>query len=272
VSLIKRFSNQTLCIGLNPEQLSCVLRRGKVFAIDHAYLQTVSSPDGHWQPVLAACQAWLREADRASAGLPLRFTLSSRWCRMMSVPWSDALLSAPSAQRFLQTQFMSLYGDVARDWVVTCDDAPYGEPRMACAIERDLLEALQQAAAENMHPLHAIESVIPVAWRAIAAKDGRSDAIAVIEPGRITLARVRKRRLVALQSQPFLTSWQQELPQAWQRWALRDPELTGITEVAVLNLTGETASATLPKPFHAVLLPSYGLASGYSFITCGNGS
>jgi hypothetical protein len=272
VSLIKSLSDRTLCISLQPGQFSCALREGRVFIAETAYQQTIDNPDGHWHPVLAACQAWLRQSERPSAGLPLSVTLSSRWCHLQSVPWSDAMLAEATAQRFLQTQFIALYDDAARDWVVNSDDAPYGQPRMACGIERELLDGLQEIATENAQPLRAVESVIPLAWRAIAAaKAAQGRAVAVIEPGRISFAGIHNKRLVAIQSQSFVRPWDSELPQAWRRWVLRSPELADISQVAVLNLSGVAASSELPQPFHHVLLPSYGLAPTYAFLTCNSG-
>jgi hypothetical protein len=279
VSLIKRLSGDALCVGLGVDHFYVALRRGKQFKAEHAHQQAVDNPELHWQPVLSEVQSWLRHAHLDCQGLPLRISLAGWWCPLQSVPWSDALLKPKSAQAFLHNQFVATYGEAARNWVLTSDAAPYGQPRVACAIEAELLTGLQALAPGRVQ---SVESVVSLGARALLAKTGPRAACAIIEPGRFSLLHMDGLRIVAAQAQAWSGSWERELASSWMRWCLRQPELAEIKQVALLNLSGRGAGAGagtagsaatgLAAPFQAILMPDYGLPSGFAFLTCDNGS
>ncbi|CDG81316.1 hypothetical protein [Janthinobacterium agaricidamnosum] len=257
MSLIKQFFRPVLSLHLAPQQLSGVLYRGGKLVSGSAFATAIDNPGGHWQVSLAALTRHLQHLAQLQPGgarPPLSVSLSSRWCRMALVPWSDALLSDSAAARFLQTQLAALYGDEARGWAIVADDAPYGQPRLVCGIDSELRQALQAAAAEHGHILRAVEPVVSVAGRAIAAK--QPQAFAVIEAGRLVIAAVASGRITALQSQPCPAAWHTELQQAWRRWTLRTPALAQIQDVLVIDVSGAApASTVLPSGFRHAAAP-----------------
>ncbi|MET3133420.1 hypothetical protein AAKU55_003710 [Oxalobacteraceae bacterium GrIS 1.11] len=256
MSLIEHLTKQTLCLHLAPQRLDCGVRKAGRLLPGSAASIAIDNPGGHWQLPLDALQQYLAQPEHPGAGLPLALSLSSRWCRMTLAPWSDALLSEAGAARFLQNQMAALYGEAARAWSIASDDAPYGQARLVCGIESELLQALQSVARVNGHACRVIESVLTVAWRAIAAS--KPKAFALVEPGRLVLAAIAGGRIVALQAQPCPPAWRAELAPAWQRWSLRAPELAAIDEVAVIDLSGapgteHAGDEALPPRFrHAV--------------------
>lgn len=287
MSLTKLFSRRVLCLGLGSDGFSAVVRDGKQFVSSTAYEQAVNNPEQAWQVVLSELQTWLRQAGSSYQGLPLRITLASRWCQMQSLPWSDALMSPASRAQFLQNQFVALFGDAARDWVIQADDAPYGQPRVACAIERELFDGLQQLAggardggsakpAASLNPaLQAVESILSLGVRALLARAGSREACAIIEPGRFSLILLQKNRIIGMHSQSYAGHWERELPASWLRWTLRQPELAQIKQVAVLNLAGTRSGAEgkieLAAPFENVLLPSFNLPPNLAVLACDRG-
>lgn len=269
MSLIDRFAATKLCISLAPDRIACVVRKGTTLVAESAYEQAIQNDDGHWQPSVHALQAYFEMSDAKLRGLPVFVTLSSRWCRMMIIPWSDALLKSGSAALFLQSQYIALYGDVARNWAITADKRSYGRPRIACAIEQDLLQSLLQCTQAHKLSCQSVESIIPTAWRAFVEIAGiGTKAFAVIEPDRLTFACAEQGEINAVQSQIWDQSGPNELMSAWKRWVLRLPELADVEQVMVLNLSGKTIPGELPAPFKSVLLPPHGLGSGYDFIAC----
>lgn len=271
MSLIERLIEparpRSLAILLAPGQLSCVVRQGRRPVDDGARRIAFANPGGHWQAGLDALRALLREAPTVWAGLPLEVSLSGRWSHMVVAPWSDALMSEPAATHFLQSQLTALYGDVARGWHIVGDDAPYGQARTVCGIDATLLHAVKELAGECGHPCRAIEPLLCTALRSLGTYELRAPAaaLALIEPGRITMAALDRGRVAALQSQPAGGGWREELPQAWQRWTLRVPELAAIEHVAVVDLSAAPAIApgaivqlvaeALPPRFHMVPHP-----------------
>ncbi|WP_328595546.1 hypothetical protein [Rugamonas rivuli] len=243
-----------LRVLLSPQQLLCVVRHGTRLVEGSAQQIAVAGAGSHWQASVDALRELLQQPAIAAARLPLEISLSGRWSQLVLAPWSDALLSEPSAGRFLQTQLAALYGDNARGWSVVGDDAPYGHTRLVCGVDSTLLQALKDVAAECGHACRVIEPLLGTALRTMEA-DAPCGALALVEPGRITMAALRDKRIVAIQSQPASEAWRLELTQAWQRWTLRAPELAGIATVAVTDLSALSPALALAPSAALHLVP-----------------
>lgn len=258
MSLTKHFKQlarlthpRTLNVHLAPQQLRCVARQGRRTIEGSAQHVAIDNPNGHWQTSADALRILLLQQAAEWRGLQLEISLSGRWSQMLLAPWSDALLSEPSATRFLQSQMAALYGDAARGWRIASDDAPYGQARAASGVDSTLLQALIEVSTECGHPCHVIEPALGAVLRLLEQRgDAMSSALALVETGRITMAALNNGRITAMQSQPAGGAWTLELPQAWQRWTMRAPELAVIAQVAVIDLDAATAqAATLPARF-----------------------
>ena len=234
MSLIERVTRATLCLHLAPHGLHGVLRRAGRPVPDSAFHLPIANPDASWEVALAALRGWLEQD--GGKKLPLAVSLASRWCAMLMVPWSGALLDRTSAQRFLHSQFAAVYGDGARAWRLAADDAPYGRPRLACGIDAALLQGVQDAAAAHGRRCLSIEPIVGPAWRSIAGE--KPAAFALVEAGRLLLATTSGGRITALHSQSCGAAWGDELDRAWRRWNLRAPQLDAIEQVALLDLSG----------------------------------
>lgn len=262
--LLPLLMRRSVRLYLAPQQVVAAAVEGDRIA--GAVVLPVANPAGHWDAPLAMLRALLeRPADTlAAAGstnaanavlaalagqAPLSVSLSGRWCQFVMAPWSDALLAEPAATRFLQMQLSAVYGDAARGWNIANDDAPYGHPRAACGIDAELLQALRMAVGKQGTIIE------PVMGTASRLQTGMP-AFAIVEQGKLTMATVTNGRIAALCSQPCGPAWQVELERAWQRWALRMPELDGITTAAVIDLTCQPSpQAALPPLFKLVDTP-----------------
>ncbi|PLY48482.1 hypothetical protein CSZ94_00610 [Janthinobacterium sp. ROICE36] len=236
-----------MCLHLAPHGLHGVLRRAGRPLPDSAFHLPIPNPDASWEVALAALRGWLEQD--GGKKLPLAVSLASRWCAMLVVPWSGALLDRSSAQRFLHSQFAAVYGDGARAWRLAADDAPYGKPRLACGIDGDLLQGVQEVAAAHGRRCLSIEPIVGPAWRSIAG--GKPNAFALVEMGRLLLATTSGGRITALHSQSCGAAWGDELDSAWRRWNLRAPQLDAIEHVALLDLSG-VPQANVPERFQPV--------------------
>ncbi len=246
---------QTLRVHLGPQQMhSVVLQGGKPVAGSTQHF-VFSNPAGHWQGALDMLRSLLLQDEHTAARRPLEVSLSHRWCQLVQAPWSDALLSEPGASRFLQTQLAIVYGDDARAWSIAADDAPYGKPRIVCGIDAALPQAIQDVAHQQQHRCLAIEPAVSAVLR--SQPPAPIQALALIEGGRLTMAVLERGRIIALQSQPCGAKWSVELPQAWQRWTLRSPELADVGAVMVTNLDAEpaTLASVLPSRFQLAEQP-----------------
>ena len=248
---LRTAAQRSLAIHLAPQQLLCVVRQGGRAIEGSAQQIAINNPNGHWQASVDVLGSLLRQYDAEWARLPLEIGLSSRWCQMLLAPWSDALLAEPSATRFLLSQMTALYGDAARTWSIACDDAPYGQARVTSGVDSALLQSLKEISTEYNHPCRAIEPALGLVLRLSVPRGGAMPAaVALVEAGRITMAALTGGRVTAIQSQPASTAWMLELPQAWQRWTLRAPELASFQQVAVINLDAVSDQAlALPERF-----------------------
>lgn len=247
MSLIERVTRATVCLHLAPHGLHGVLRRAGRPLSDSAFHLPILNHDASWEVALAALRGWLEQNNGKK--LPLAVSLASRWCAMLMVPWSGALLDRTSAQRFLHSQFAAVYGDGARAWRLAADDAPYGKPRLACGIDAALLQGVLDAAAAHGRRCLSIEPIVGPAWRSIAG--GKPAAFALVEAGRLLLATTSGGRITALHSQSCGAAWGDELDRAWRRWNLRAPQLDAIEQVALLDLSG-VPQEDLPGRFQPV--------------------
>ncbi len=260
-----------LCIALAPQQVSLALRKGTRFVPESAWHQACDNVEGQWQNALALLRTGLLETPGLQAGTKIHITLASRWCQMLRLPWSDALMHPQHAQRFVQNQFLAMFGEIARDWQITLDDAPYGQARLACALDSALLAALQQLAQDFQCSLASVEPLIAPAWRSAAKLVGKKvAALAVIEADRICLAQIEAGRIFHVHSEYWAEAqtWPQALRQAWQRASLREPQLAELGKVAVLNLSGHAHRPEISSPFHLIHIANPDLAPGYAALVC----
>lgn len=262
MTLTEPLDGRALYIALAPELLTAVVRSGaRVLA--HSEVRITADAEGSWDSVLAALRTYLRQAGPTLRGLPIALCITTRWCRLSMLPWSEALRHEDSAARHAHAHFEAIYGDAARHWSIVRDDAPNGQRRLAFAVERELVSALQDIALENGNPRIALESALSVAARALGP--AQHAAMAVIEPGRLVLATLAQGRITAVESQDCRGPWHIELPKAWQRWRARMPAPDTVGEVAVVSLDQRTIGGELPPPFRAVALPE-ALAPAYAAV------
>ena len=243
--------DHTLCLHLAPQALYGVQRRAGRPVADSAFHLPILNPGASWEGALAGLRDWLEQHHEKK--LPLAVSLASRWCAMLMVPWSGALLDRTSAQRFLHSQFGAVYGDGARAWRLAADDAPYGKPRLACGIDAALLQGVQDAAAAHGRRCLSIEPIAGPAWRSVAG--GKPAAFALVETGRLLLATASNGRITALHSQSCAADWGDELERAWRRWNLRAPQLDAIEQVTLLDLSG-VPQTNVPERFVLVAVAS----------------
>lgn len=282
MSLIEQFwpGRNALCVYLAPEQVCFAMRHGKQFTLDSCWHQDCDNPEGQWQNALALLQSGLQQSSKLPSRCALEVSVGGRWCQYLRLPWSEAMLQPASRQRFVQNQFLALYGEVVRDWQFCLDDAPYGAPRLVCGIEQALLASLQELAQGFELQLRVVEPLLVQAWHSILRLQGREvAAFALIEGERLTLAQTMQGRIIHAHSQYWHTAhndanWAQALTQAWQRACLREPELALIGQashagvVPVLNLSGQALRGELSAPFQLVQMARSVLPPAYAALLC----
>jgi len=89
----------------------------------------------------AALAAALGEV--AGRGADVAVEVSDRYARMLVLPWSAALTTEVDWQAFAAHRFARVHGEAAAGWSVRLSPRDGNAPRVACAVDAGLLQALR---------------------------------------------------------------------------------------------------------------------------------
>lgn len=179
----------------------------------------------------------------------VEIVLSNHFARYAVIPWSNELTNPSETEAMVRIRFEEVYGNLADDWEISFSEAGYGEPGIACAIDRGLLHELKGLFNNRLLRLISVQPFLMAAFNQIHAKAGDGDFLMLLnEPGRLGLARISKRqwagvRLVQSGNLP------EELPGLLHREMLvSGMDLTGKYYLVNLDeLRNSQGSASKPK-------------------------
>jgi hypothetical protein len=126
----------------------------------------------------------------APAARRVRVTLCGNLVYALALPWPAELENADEAEgaAFAAHHFRRVFGEAAAGWTFRFD-AEEGGVRLACATERALLEALQEAARAAGRRLDSVQPFLAAAFNGWRGEFGAAGALFVtLEPGRWTAA------------------------------------------------------------------------------------
>ena len=179
------------CAALAPGRIELTrlaygLRR-RVEAWRRADLSPAAGDADGWRFVLEGLSSML-QGDRSVRGR-LKVVLSSHWVRFQVIPWNPEIDSPAEFAGYARACFERVYGELASAWEIRFDEAPTGRGRMACAIDRELLEGISRVTRESGCRLAGVQPYLMHAFNPLAMPLGRRNFLFVLaEPGRVTLA------------------------------------------------------------------------------------
>lgn len=108
--------------------------------------------------------------------------LSNHFVRYALVPWSTALATPAEEEAFLRHHFAKIHGERAKGWLFRASEGRRGEPRLASAVDGELVTAVKKVFAASkaklvsvqpalMHVFNGVRSELPQpngAWLVIA--------------------------------------------------------------------------------------------------------
>lgn len=136
-------STEQVSVFLAPTELVLVRWRGLPRRIVDKRTCPVAPHEGNQRAAAAAAFA---EALRETGCRHARVTLSCHFTQYQVLPWRDDLRDEDEEQAYARLSFVDTYGDDAARWRIRLSDEPPGAPRLAAAVEADLLDAVEQAA------------------------------------------------------------------------------------------------------------------------------
>jgi hypothetical protein len=218
--LLKRFRSSLRRPRLRPDGLAGRgLRVGftaeRVFVSNGTAAEVPPREDGapEWQGAVEALEKVLPSLKGEEAAI----VLADRFVRYALLPWSDTLKTHEQWLGLARHRFGAIHGPVANDWEIKfAGTAPAG-PRLACAVDRALVEEIGARAGAHQVRLVSVVPFLVAAFNKVRDMTGGSCWLVVEEPGRLTLALFLKGVWVAIRSRRADERWRRVLPEIIER-------------------------------------------------------
>ena len=211
--------NKQLRIGLAPDRIYVSGGRAIELAVT----------DGSWQAPVEALAASLGGVKGEAA-----VVLADQFVRYTLLPWNEALKSAEQWNALASHRFTTLHGPKAGEWQINvAQTAPMG-PRLACAVDRELIAKLAESFVKANVRLASVQPFLVAAFNKIRKTVGNGSCwIVVEEPGRLTLSLIQKGQWVAIRTRRADKSWRNVLPEMLERESAFLGLSTPVTRVIV---------------------------------------
>ena len=221
-----------------------------------------------WHPAAIALQTLMPAVEHRSADVTV--TLSNRFVRYVVVPWHDQLTNAEIEVAFARHCFREIYGDVVQNWEVRVSPAPAGQPRIASAVDLELLSGIREVFADSKLRIRSIQPHLMSAYNKWRHKlDRRGCLFVVAEEQFYTCMVLLRRSWCSVHSGMFSWPLSQALPIILDREFVRcgieerppvflyAPEQTSVTfagdaswSSSCLQLTDEAGLAASLDPIY----------------------
>lgn len=204
-----------LRIFLAPHQASLVrIRRGWSPRVDVqrtlACTAVVPSATTPWQATLATLATALPEF--SSRPGDVQVILSNHFVRYALIPDSDQINSAAEEQALVRHHYTRLYGGNAENWVLRLSDPGVDAgPRLASAVDAGLLQGLNEVFRSGKLTLCSIQPNLMAAFNDLRAQLATHTWFALVEPGRLCLARFEHSQWRALKTIKIGATWLPDL-------------------------------------------------------------
>jgi len=167
-----------------------------------------------WRGAVAA----LPEMLKAHRGVEASVVLADQFARYALLPHNDAVKTPAQWLALARHRFSALHGAIAAEWEVkVTETAPLGA-RLACAVDRELIEQLAGVFVASSVKLISVQPFLVAAFNRIRQTVGNGSCwIVVEEPGRLTLALLQRGAWVAIRSRRSDERWRMVLPEILER-------------------------------------------------------
>ena len=167
-----------------------------------------------WRAAVDALPEILKSHQTRDASL----VLADQFVRYALLPWNGAVKTPVQWLALARHRFSALHGAIAAGWdVKVTETAPLGA-RLACAVDRVLIEGLAAAFVNAGVNLVSVQPFLITAFNRIRRQIGNGSCwIVVEEPGRLTLALIQRGAWVAIRSRRSDERWRIVLPEILER-------------------------------------------------------
>lgn len=197
-----------LRIGLGPDRVM----------VSGAKAVDVPQPDGDWRAALALLPEVLDTHRKSEASI----VLADQFVRYALLPWNETLKTGEQWLALARHRFSTVHGERAEEWEVkVAETAPCG-PRLACALDRELIEALAATFVSGGTRLVSVQPFLVAAYNRICASISRTFGsgtcwVVVEERGRLTLVLIQRGVWIAIRARRCDARWRIVLPEILER-------------------------------------------------------
>ena len=195
--------NRELRIGLSPERIY----------VSGAASLDLPAGDGGWAAALGALPGILKGRNGVAS-----VVLADQLMRYALLPHHEALKSDEQWTALARHRFSVLHGPRADEWQVNiAATAPHGA-RLACAVDKALIQALAETFVKSQLKLRSVQPFLVAAFNRIRRRVGNGSCwIVVEEPGRLTLALIQRGAWTAIRSRRADAQWRKVLAEILER-------------------------------------------------------
>lgn len=185
-----------------------------------------------WRPAIDALAG--KVAAGTASGAEVTVVLSNFFVHYALVPWSDALDSDEEKTAFARHCFVRVHGAEAESWVLKLGASSPGKPRLACAIEATLIDALNEVMTPVGRRYRSLQPHLMASFNRWRTRLGEKPSwFVVAEPGLLCLALLRDGQWQSLRTIKVGPDWLNELPGALTREACLADDPAECDEVLV---------------------------------------
>ena len=167
---------------------------------------------------IAIGQGGLADLPEIRRGARVVAIVSSYRARYLLLPWSTNLSSENDWKAYAQHRFSEIFGPQAGDWDFRVSPSRRGAARLACGIERLLLDALRRKAAESGALLVSVRPALMDAFNAQRRAFRRAPGwLVAADQGRLTLALIVQGVWELVRVRNVGPAWRDELPAILRR-------------------------------------------------------
>lgn len=202
--MLLSWRSKHLRIGLGPDRI----------LVSGAKAIDVPQGDGGWRAALPALDPVLAERKGAEASV----VLADAFARYVLLPWNETLKSAEQWLALARHRFAGLHGARAAEWEVKVSETAPGGARLACAIDKELLEQMKGKFSAAELRLVSVQPFLVAGYNRIRASVGGGSCWVVVEErGRLTLVLIQRGAWLAIRARRCDERWRIVLPEILER-------------------------------------------------------
>lgn len=214
---MSRLWRNELRIGLCPDRLILAgLKRDLREKHAEKDIVPISREASGWRAAVEALPSAMARFD--SHKLEVTVIISNHFVRYALLPWNAELRTEAEWESFARHRLAGVYGPSVEGWALQNSKTASEGPRVVCAADRPMLEALSEAVCGSGASLVSVQPYLMAAFNRVRRRIGKESCWLVLEErGRLTMALFHQGTWQSIRSRRLDGDWQAELVEVLER-------------------------------------------------------